>query len=160
LCPAFFSGSTALTIHVPTSQHVPCSNGQQDVPVVADILARVVAMGRLVEYDPPRLAIAFQGTDYQSGWTFRAHASDAEMDNMALLFTDRMYSDPVYVMSEGHYARCSPDKKQARRNYRRFFLRAGVDIRYDADGRGWVAVPVSFIRLNIDEFVSLLIGFA
>jgi hypothetical protein len=145
-------------IHVAHDQHVPCTNGQQDVPLVADIMD---ALGRrLMEAKPTPGMIALGALEAQSGWTFRARATNSEMRTVALLFTNYMDSDPVFVMSEFHYGWCCPERVAERKALRSFLLQTGVDIREVENPEDWVRVPVSFLRRNVEEFVKLMVGFA
>jgi len=127
------------TVH---ERHVRCENGQQDIPINKLLRHYLDQLVPVVEdHDPWHGQISFQGTEHQVGWTWRSYAPDADMDNMALLFTNVWGQTPIYTMSFGHYARCYNNQIAARHAYLKFFQKGRHRPSLSLHGR-WLPRPV------------------
>jgi hypothetical protein len=154
-------------IYYPDGQgppHVKCTNGQQHIEINWRLYDWLVDLVPVVEeHDPWKGQIAFQGTPHQSGWTWRCNAPDAEMENMALLFTPHMDSEMIYTMSFWHYADKSREKVAERKAYRKFFKKIGIDKLTDFEEEGvqahWVEVPRWYCLQHVGELAHLIAAF-
>jgi hypothetical protein len=142
--------------HPVSQSHFPCIQANKTVPLVAAVIAELG--DHYVDGNPFAGKVALGCSEKQSGWTFRVVAPVAVMGTVSLLNTNRRHADPVMVMSEAHYGKYRPERPEAREAYRKFLLRAGVDIGHKGS-EDKVPVPVGFLLRNVAEFVRLMIAF-
>lgn len=149
---------------------VPCTEGQQEQPVV--VALRPALDHHFHDGSPVPEKVCLCASGRQVGWALHTVAN-SKTGSTSLLSTNSRHYSTLRVMSQVHYECCFRNDAgaipqaflEAIHNYRQFFVRFGAEFDIDHDintRRGYlegIKFPVDLILRNAPELARLMVPF-